>query len=75
MNRRELLKQSALTAAGLALNQACAAEPAFALKYILGSAMYGDLPLEVVIEEAPKTGAKYLDVWPKKHGTQRVAWL
>jgi sugar phosphate isomerase/epimerase len=71
MNRRELLKQSALTAAGLALNQACSAEPAFALKYILGSAMYGDLPLEVVIEEAPKTGAKYLDVWPKKHGTQR----
>jgi len=71
MNRRELLKQSALTAAGLALNQACVAEPAFALKYILGSAMYGDLPLEVVIEEAPKTGAKYLDVWPKKHGTQR----
>ncbi len=71
MNRSELLKQSALTAAGLALNQACVAEPAFALKYILGSAMYGDLPLEVVIEEAPKTGAKYLDVWPKKHGTQR----
>jgi sugar phosphate isomerase/epimerase len=71
MNRRELLKQSALTAAGLALNQACASEPAFALKYILGSAMYGDLPLEVVVEEAPKTGAQYLDVWPKKHGTQR----
>ena len=71
MNRRRFLKQSALAAGACALPQTRAAEPAFALNYIVGSAMYGDLPLATVIEETPKTGAKFLDVWPKKHGTQR----
>ncbi len=48
-----------------------AAAPAFKLNYILGSAMYGNLPLATVIEETPKTGARLLDVWPRRHGTQR----
>ena len=71
MNRRRFLKRSALAAGACALPELKAAEPAFKLNYLLGSAMYGDLPLATVIEETPKTGAKFLDVWPKKHGTQR----
>lgn len=73
LNRRQLLKRTAAAAASLALPQhlARAAAPAFALKYLMGSAMYGELPLEVVIEETPKTGAAHLDVWPRKHGSQR----
>ena len=71
MNRRRLLKQTALSVAGLALPTTRAAGSSFKLNYIVGSAMYGDLPLATVIEETPKTGAKLLDVWPKKHGTQR----
>jgi sugar phosphate isomerase/epimerase len=71
MNRRHLLKRSALAAAACALPKSPAAAPAFQLNWIVGSAMYGDLSLATVIEETPKTGAKFLDVWPKKHGTQR----
>jgi len=47
------------------------AAESFKLNYIMGSAMYGNLPLETVLQETPKTGAKHLDVWPKKHGSQR----
>ena len=71
MNRRRFLKRSALAAGACALPELKAAEPAFKLNYLLGSAMYGDLPLATVIEETPKTGAKFLDVWPKTPGTQR----
>lgn len=71
MKRRTLLKNAALGAASLALPRMQAADDAFKLKYVLGSAMYGDLPLATVIEETPRTGADYLDVWPRKWGTQR----
>src|SRR3569623_602002 len=71
MKRRTLLKNAALGAASLALPRVQAADDFFKLKYVLGSAMYGDLPLATVIEDAPKTDAQYLDVWPRKWGTQR----
>ncbi|TLD69371.1 sugar phosphate isomerase/epimerase [Phragmitibacter flavus] len=69
MNRRRFLQTStaSLAFAGVARAQT----PAFKLNYILGSAMYGELPLETVITETPKTGASLLDVWPRKHGSQR----
>jgi len=44
---------------------------AFALNYILGSSMYGGLKLADIAGEVRKTGAEYIDIWPKKHGTQR----
>lgn len=71
MKRRTLLKNTVAMAMSLALPRVHAAGTGFKLNYLLGSAMYGNLPLEVVIEETAKTGAKCLDVWPKKHGTQR----
>ena len=71
MKRRHFLQKATLCAASAGLVRAHAAKPAFELNYLLGSAMYGDLPLATVIEEAPKTGASNLDIWPKKHGTQR----
>ena len=67
MKRRTFIATTCSALAGRLLS----AEPAFKLNYIVGSAMYGDLPLATVIEETPKTGAQFLDVWPKKHGTQR----
>lgn len=33
--------------------------------------MYGTLPLGEIVPEVPKTGAEYLDIWPKVHGNQR----
>lgn len=71
MKRRDLLKNTVAAAMSLALPRVQAAESGFKLNYLLGSAMYGDLPLEVVIEETVKTGSTCLDAWPKKHGTQR----
>jgi sugar phosphate isomerase/epimerase len=71
MKRRTFIQNTLLGAAGASLAHADAAKPAFQLNYLVGSAMYGDLPLATVIEETPKTGATHLDVWPRKHGTQR----
>ncbi|MBI5817712.1 MAG: sugar phosphate isomerase/epimerase [Verrucomicrobia bacterium] len=71
MNRRTFFQCSAAAAASLALPRLQAAALTFKLNYLLGSAMYGNLPLATVIEETPKTGAQFLDVWPRRHGTQR----
>ncbi|MBN8422215.1 MAG: sugar phosphate isomerase/epimerase [Verrucomicrobia bacterium] len=57
---------------------ALAAAPAFAadvspwkLNYMLASSMYGSLPLAEILPEVKKTGATGIELWPKKHGTQR----
>lgn len=73
MNRRSFLHHVSAATAGCALAPASAAETEgnFRLHYLLGSAMYGSLPLEVVMDEAPKTGARALDIWPRRHGSQR----
>lgn len=67
-SRRRFLKSlSALAAA-----PACAAEPApWKLNYMLASSMYGSLPLAEILPEVKKTGATAIELWPKKHGTQR----
>ena len=33
--------------------------------------MYGGLKLAEIVPEVRKTGAEHIDIWPKKHGTQR----
>lgn len=33
--------------------------------------MYGDLKLAEILPEVPRTGATYIDLWPRRHGTQR----
>ncbi|MDD4871150.1 MAG: sugar phosphate isomerase/epimerase [Kiritimatiellae bacterium] len=71
MNRRTFIRQTTIAAATLACSRLHAAGSAFKLNYLLGSAMYGNLPLATVIEETPRTGTQLLDVWPRKHGTQR----
>jgi len=40
-------------------------------KYMAASSMYGDLPLATILPEVKKTGASAIELWPKKHGTQR----
>ncbi|WP_395751846.1 sugar phosphate isomerase/epimerase family protein [Prosthecobacter sp.] len=57
---------------------ALAAAPAFAadaspwkLNYMLASSMYGNLPLAEILPEVTKTGATSIELWPKKHATQR----
>jgi len=65
--RRFLQSLSALAAA-----PAFAAEPPpWKLNYMLASSMYGSLPLAEILPEVKKTGATAIELWPKKHGTQR----
>lgn len=69
MNRRQFL--ATLAAAGCAPRITRAAPAPFRLRYILESAMYGNLPLATILPEVKKAGATSIDLWPRKHGTQR----
>ncbi|MFO1436993.1 MAG: sugar phosphate isomerase/epimerase [Verrucomicrobiaceae bacterium] len=67
MNRRRFLQSIAAAATTPAL----AAETPWKLNYLLASSMYGSLPLAEILPEVKKTGATSIELWPKKHGTQR----
>lgn len=62
--------KSALAAAALP-GVAARAQGAFTLNYILASSLYGQLPLRDILPEVARTGATHIDLWPKKHGSQR----
>lgn len=66
-NRRRFLQ----SLSALAVAPSFAAEPPWKLNYMLASAMYGSLPLAEILPEVKKTGATGIELWPKKHGTQR----
>ena len=66
-SRRHFLQS--LTA--LAVAPLCAVDATWRLNYLLASALYGNLPLAEILPEVKKTGATGIDLWPKKHGTQR----
>jgi sugar phosphate isomerase/epimerase len=44
---------------------------AFTPRYILSSAMYGEMALEAILPEVAKTGSEAIDIWCKPHGNQR----
>ncbi len=70
MNRREFLSGVAgAAAAPLAVNAAAADR--FGLRYVLASCMYGYIDLGTIMPEVKKTGADAIDIWPKRHGSQR----
>lgn len=61
-------------AAGSALASvlpARAARPPLCLKYLLSSALYGDMKLEQVLPEVAAAGCAGLDLWGKPHATHR----
>lgn len=67
MKRRQFLQSLSAIAAAPAL----AAETPWKLNFMLASSMYGSLPLADILPEVKKTGATGIELWPKKHGTQR----
>jgi sugar phosphate isomerase/epimerase len=67
MNRRHFIQ----TLSALAAAPTWAAENPWKLQYMLASSMYGNLPLAEILPEVKKTGAKGIELWPMKHGTQR----
>ena len=68
--RREFLKSAAAFAVPSLLNAASAAD-SFRLKYVLSSAMYGEMALEDILPEVEKTGCEAIDIWCRVHGNQR----
>ncbi len=72
-NRREVCKLMAGTVAAATLPSARfpATKPAFRLRYVLASCMYGKTKLAEILPEVRKIGAEHIDIWPSKHGNQR----
>ncbi len=68
MNRRHFLTSVAAANAGML---GAFAQADFKFRYIVGSAMYGELPLAEILPDVPRTGAELIDLWPRKHGNQR----
>lgn len=68
--RRHFLQTLAATGLASALPLR-AATPPLKLKYLLASALYGDMGLDAILPELAATGCAGLDVWCKPHGTQR----
>lgn len=72
LTRREACARLALGGAVLAAAPALPAkEPAFRLRYIVASSLYGTLPLAEILPEVAKHGSDTIDLWPKPHGSQR----
>jgi sugar phosphate isomerase/epimerase len=73
ITRREfqVCVSAAASAALLSQQPAPAAENAFRLNYILASPMYGTTALGEVLGEVQKTGARWLDIWPRPHADHR----
>ncbi len=60
-----------LLAAGLSLSPARGQESPFRLRYVVSSAMYGEMPLATILPEVAKAGASAIDIWCRSHGNQR----
>ena len=71
INRRRFLKTAAAVAATSTCPSLAAGAERSGLNWIVASSLYGCLDLEVILPELPKQGAKYIDIWPAKHGNQR----
>lgn len=68
--RRQFLQSLAVAATAPVVARAAPRE-AFRLRYILSSAMYGEMPLDVILPEVAKTGSEAIDIWCRVHGNQR----
>jgi sugar phosphate isomerase/epimerase len=74
MKRRTFLQSVAAVSAIPSLaapGYVLAATEPFKLRYILSSAMFGEMPLDVILPEVAKTGSEAIDIWCKVHGNQR----
>ncbi len=71
MKRREYLT-CMLTGTGLLTPLVKGRSPnEFSLRYVLSSALYGDLPLDDVLAQVKTSGASGIDIWRKVHATHR----
>lgn len=75
LTRREFSAGMASTIAGASLigeaHGDVKRDKRFKLNYMLASSMYGHIYLGDILPEVKKTGATAIDLWPRKHGSQR----
>ena len=70
--RRSFSKRLAFAAAASSAALAAEAKASpFRFNYIVGSSMYGELPLSEILPDVRRTGAGHIDIWPRVHGNQR----
>ncbi|MDF1825717.1 MAG: TIM barrel protein [Verrucomicrobiales bacterium] len=67
MNRRKACQILGAAALVPAVTSAKPRHP----RYVLSSAMYGDMPLDTVLSEVKKAGCEAVDIWRKVHATHR----
>lgn len=74
LNRRDF-GRTCLAAAALGVAPAAATRAedpsAFRLNYIVASCLYGTAPLAEILPEVRKTGAEFIELWARPHGSQR----
>jgi len=71
LSRRDFLRTVPAAAAFAALSARAQTKDDFKIRYTLSSALYGTMPLEVILPEVAKVGAESIDIWCKVHGDQR----
>ena len=74
MKRRKFLQSLAATSAVptlAATAKTLAASELLKLRYVLSSALYGEMPLDEILPEVAKSGCEAIDIWCKVHGNQR----
>lgn len=72
MNRRDACKLigSALLGSAAPVKGASKAKT-FQFRYLLSSALYGEMTLETILPEIARAGCGSIDIWRLKHGNQR----
>ena len=71
LSRRDFLRTVPAAAVFAALSARAQSKDDFKIRYTLSSALYGTMPLDVILPEVVKTGAESIDIWCKVHGDQR----
>lgn len=73
LTRRRFLELSAAASAlsTVSFLNAASTHASFPFRYVLASSLYGGLSLTEILPEVKKVGATAIDLWPRKHGTQR----
>ncbi|HRE80273.1 MAG TPA: TIM barrel protein [Opitutaceae bacterium] len=73
LTRRRFLELSAAASVLSTVSplRAASERAPFSFRYLLASSLYGGLSLTEILPEVKKIGATAIDLWPRKHGTQR----
>jgi len=68
--RRQFIQSVAAAATLPWVANAARGEP-LRLRYILASALYGTMPLDLILPEVAQVGCESIDIWCRVHGNQR----